>query len=217
MIGPAKPPVEQLPEPLPAGERVLWQGRPTWWGLAARAFHVRKVAIYCALLLVWHGGSLLAEGMTVAAMANALLLPTGLTLGLLAILSGLAWLYARTTGYVVTDRRVVMHYGVAVPMTVNLPLRTIASLGLKTDRQGTGDLPMALLGGDRIAWLALWPHVRPWRLRRPEPMLRGLAEAERVARLLADAIARTPVAPRREPTGEAAPEPAGDRSVASAA
>ena len=40
-----------LPEPLPAGERVLWQGKPDWKRLANEAFHVRQVAVYFALML----------------------------------------------------------------------------------------------------------------------------------------------------------------------
>ena len=52
----------RLPEPLPAGESVLWQGRPEWRGLALRAFHVRMVAIYFALLAVWRVASGLMDG-----------------------------------------------------------------------------------------------------------------------------------------------------------
>ena len=40
-----------LPSALPAGERVVWQGAPDWRSLAVHAFHVRKVAIYFALML----------------------------------------------------------------------------------------------------------------------------------------------------------------------
>ena len=35
-----------LPEPLPRGERLIWQGSPDWVQLAIHAFHVRKLAIY---------------------------------------------------------------------------------------------------------------------------------------------------------------------------
>jgi hypothetical protein len=46
-------PVRGLPEKLPAGERILWQGTPSWRALAIRAFHARKVALYFAALVVW--------------------------------------------------------------------------------------------------------------------------------------------------------------------
>ena len=40
-----------LPERLPAGERILWQGAPDWRALALHAFHVRKLAIYFAAMM----------------------------------------------------------------------------------------------------------------------------------------------------------------------
>ena len=55
------------------------------------------------------------------------------------------------------------------------------------DRGGTGDLPLTLLGPDRIAFLHLWPHARPWRLGKPEPMLRCVPQAALVARVLTEA------------------------------
>ena len=41
-----------LPEPLPSGERLLWQGRPDWVVQAIEDFHVRKLAIYFLVMLV---------------------------------------------------------------------------------------------------------------------------------------------------------------------
>lgn len=185
-------PIRGLPEPLPAGERILWQGAPKWWGLAKRAFHARKVAVYCILLLAWHSVTALAdgEGAATAALATLGLVPIALVA--IGLPVGLAWLFARSTVYTITNRRVVMRFGVAMPMTVNLPFRTIASAALRVDRKGIGDLPLALTGGDRIAWLVLWPHVRPWRLRQPEPMLRAIPEATEVAEILTEALTRAP-------------------------
>ena len=44
---------KELPAALPVGERVIWQGKPTFEGLAWRSFHIREVAIYFGLLLAW--------------------------------------------------------------------------------------------------------------------------------------------------------------------
>ena len=55
-------PVHGLPAHLPQGERLLWQGAPSWRSLAIRAFHVRKVAIYFGLFGLWQIGSALASG-----------------------------------------------------------------------------------------------------------------------------------------------------------
>ena len=53
-----------LPEPLPEGEKILWQGTPDWQALAVHAFHVRKVAFYFGLMLTWQAISLNADGAT---------------------------------------------------------------------------------------------------------------------------------------------------------
>ena len=55
------------------------------------------------------------------------------------------------------------------------------------------------------AWLLLWPHVRPWRMRHPEPMLRSLPDAAHVAAILAPALtaangANAATLPVRQPT-----------------
>lgn len=177
-----------LPAPLPPGERVLWQGSPRWGALARRVFHLRKLALYCAVLALWRVASELAGGAAPAAAARSVLALApfaALALGLPALL---AWLYSRSTVYTVTDRRVLMRYGVALPMTLNIPHRVVAGAALKRHADGTGDLPLALAGESRIGWLHLWPNARPWRLARPEPMLRGVPEPERVAAILARAL-----------------------------
>ena len=40
-----------LPEALPEGEHILWQGAPDWKVLARRVFHTRKVAVYFATFI----------------------------------------------------------------------------------------------------------------------------------------------------------------------
>ena len=182
-------PIPGLPEELPEGEHILWQGSPCWWGLARHALHVRKVAAYCAILVAWVALSGLAEGQATWPLVSSLAGPAGLTVTLIAILLGLAFWLARSTIYTITNRRVVMRFGIVLPITVNLPFLKIESAALKRHGDGSGDIPLALKGKDRLAWLHLWPHGRPWHLRRPEPMLRDVQEAERVAALLADAMA----------------------------
>jgi Bacterial PH domain len=178
-----------LPEPLPAGESVLWQGQPKWRGLALRAFHVRGVAIYFGLLALWRLASGLAEGDTAISAAVAvlwLLLPGAGACGVLLLL---AWLTARTTRYTITSRRVVMQFGVALPMTLNIPFRIIGSAAVNSRADGSSDIPIAITGNDRLAFLLLWPHARPWRAARAEPMLREVEDGRRVADILSRAIA----------------------------
>jgi len=197
-----------LPGPLPQGELLLWQGRPDWRSLARRAFHVRKVAAYFAFLLAWSAIDATYDGApALAALEGALrLLP--LAAAGLALLGLLAWLSARNAVYTITSRRVVLRIGIALPITLNIPFRIVAGAALRRHADGTGDIPLTLAGDDRAAFLVLWPHVRPWRVARPEPMLRAVPDAEAVARLLAAALgqaaggevaaARPQPAPRRE-------------------
>ena len=69
-----------LPEPLPAGERILWQGAPDWRTLAVQAMRVRTLAIYFALMLLWRVSSVLYDGGSLAAAALSLALPLPLAL-----------------------------------------------------------------------------------------------------------------------------------------
>ena len=70
-------PIAGLPERPPEGEEILWQGRPDWWGLALRVCHIRKVAIYFAVLVAWRGATALWDGAgaSAAGMAMADMLP----------------------------------------------------------------------------------------------------------------------------------------------
>ncbi len=179
-----------LPEPLPPGERILWQGRPDWRVLARTAFHVRKVAVYFGVLMAWRVASQMYDGHALgdALAASARLLPLALAaVGLLALL---AWASARTTLYTITSRRVVMRIGIALPITLNVPFRIIEAAGLRRRARGTGDLALTLDGPGRVAFLHLWPHARPWRIARPQPMLRAVPDAAEVAAILAPAIAK---------------------------
>jgi hypothetical protein len=167
---------------------VLWRGRPQWRGLALRAFRVRQVAIYFALLAVWRIALDVGAGGGVSAVAMTmvwLLVPCCAACGVLALL---AWLSSRTTQYTITSRRVILQFGIALPMTLNIPFRIIGSAALRSFADGSGDIPLATSGNDRIAYLMLWPHVRPWRAARTEPMLRSVEDAKHVSEILARAV-----------------------------
>lgn len=178
-----------LPEPLPRGERMLWQGSPDWRVMARDAMHLRMLSVYFAVLLAARGINVLANGggLLDAGLAILWLLPLAVAaIGLLALL---AWLVCRTSVYTVTDRRVVMRIGIVLSITFNLPHSQIESAGLRTNADGTGDITLVLADTDRIAYVHLWPHARPWHLKRTEPMLRALPQAQDVAQILSNALA----------------------------
>ena len=181
-------PVPGLPARLPAGEHILWQGAPQWRVLAVQAFHVRKVALYFGLMLLWRALSVWADSGAPLAVAAALALPLALAASGLGLLNLLAWLSARTTAYTLTNRRVVMRVGIVLSVSFNLPLSRLQAAALQPHSGGHGSIALQLSGASRIAYLHLWPHARPWHLARPEPMLRAVAQAELLARLLTDAL-----------------------------
>lgn len=209
-------PVPGLPERLPAGERMLWQGSPHWLGLSLTAFRVRAIAIYFALLMVWRGGSMLYDGASVMAALDHAIAILPLAIGAIAILLVIAVTSARTTLYTITDRRIVMRFGMALPLTVNIPFSQIDAAAVAHHGDGLGDVSLSLGAGERIGYLMIWPHARPWRYSRPEPMLRSLPNPDGVAALLADALAThagiaprhvqaASVKPAREPSMHGAP------------
>ena len=175
-------------EPLPAGERVLWHGAPARAPLARDAFHARKIVVYFAALLAL--AALFARND--AAPGRALLV-SAISLGVSAAAATafallVATLTARSTVYAITDRRVVLKIGLALPVVLNVPLRLVDSASIARRRDGTGDIALRLAGDVRVAYLVLWPHARAWRLRHPEPLLRSLPDVDLAARVLRDAL-----------------------------
>ena len=184
-------PVRGLPEKLPKGEHILWQGAPDWWALARSAFHVRKVAVYFGILIVWQIVSSMWDGKGVQETVAGAGILLGVAIVAIALLCLLAWLQARSTVYTITNKRVVFRSGAALTLAVNIPYRRIVSAGFKENRDGSGDIPLQLSSNDRVAYFHLWPHARPWRFTRPEPMLRGMPDAAEVAQVLSQALAES--------------------------
>ena len=193
-----------LPGVLPPGERLLWQGTPNWRGLAVRSYHVRKIAAYFALLALWRAAVGVAGGQSVASLAIGAGFIAVLGVAAIATLAGLAYLNARSAVYSITTRRVLVRQGVAVPVTLNLPLQYIEAAGLRLFRDGTGDIALTIGHAQRIAFIINWPHLKPGRFTRPEPSLRALDDAREAARILAGALAAESV-PDESPSRDAPP------------
>lgn len=179
-----------LPGPLPPGERILWAGKPERHAIARHVFHVRLVALYFAILALWAVGQSLVAGASLPAALLNVVVPLPLALPVLGLLIGAAWLTARTTTYIVTDRRVILLIGVAITKMVNIPLRQIVRAEARDRADGTQDIALTLKGPVKVAWLALFPHVRAWRIAQPTPMLRSLGVDEPVADVLTTALMR---------------------------
>lgn len=181
-------PIRGLPGALPEGEVVLWQGAPNWLSLSCRAFHIRAVAGYFGLMLAWRVGEGLASGEPVMKALTAAVSVAPIALAGLSVLAFFGWLNSRSTVYTITNKRVVMRFGAALTKAINIPFAIIEGAALKSDAQGAGDLALTLKAPNKIAFLQLWPHARPWRLAAPEPTFRCLADAQGAAEILANAM-----------------------------
>lgn len=182
-------PVEGLPERPPEAETVLWQGAPSWKALLRHAFHLRWIAGYFGALAVWRGVMLWQDGQGLVGALEGASLLVGLGLVVLGLFAAFAWGTGRTTVYTITTRRLVVRTGIALPMAVNLPFSSIAAADVVTHPDGSGEVRMRLVPRQKVSWLAIWPHARPWRFARVEPTLRGLEKPTEVARVLARALA----------------------------
>lgn len=189
--------VAGLDEPLPSGETVLWEGRPDRTALARHLLHGRVVLAYFVVLAAWTAIEGASGGMATATWAGDAGLYLAAGVGVLAFFHLIAEVIRRHSRYLLTDRRLLLNVGFAFPKVINLPLERIESASLRTRRDGTGLVAVRPAEGLGLGYALLWPHARPWRLRRPEPALRGLADPERVGELVADALRET--ADREQP------------------
>ena len=182
----AMEPVRGLPEKPPAGEIILWQGRPDTLALARDALNLNWILGYFALLIFWRVGVSSADYPFAQALTHAIpfVVIGALTAGIILLI---AWVQAKATVYTVTSARVAMRVGAALTITLNLPHKQIEAASLDLRRSGTGTIALKTPEHTRLSYLVCWPHVRPWRMRHTEPALRCIPEAAQVARILAEA------------------------------
>lgn len=180
-------PIRGLPEMLPEGEKILWQGAPNWWALTKDSLALKWVAGYFVVLFGWRAIVAGADMSVMEALSSASFF---LVLGLVACFALLftGWAQAKSTIYTITNRRVTMRIGAALTMTLNFPFSQIAAANLVTNKDGTGTIALQTLGDTRFSYIMLWPHMRPWRFARTEPAMRSIPDAAKVARLLAEVV-----------------------------
>lgn len=195
-------PVPGLPEELPDSERMLWQGKPSWTAFAVTGLHARKIVIYFAVVLGLQLSLLLSQGATLAASLAETAGYAVLAAVAVGVVSLYAWLTGRATMYTITDRRVVIRCGVALPLSVNLPFRKIDAVELRRHANGSGDIVLRPAADCRASYVLLWPHVKPWRLTHVSPMLRAVPDADGVAGRLTEALGSAAAGPRPAPVGE---------------
>ncbi len=181
--------IKGVPHPLPPGETVLWQGAPNAHAVATHVFHWRLFAAYfAAMLVLWLATTESAFGST--AFLAGLGVRVGLSVLVLAIVFVLSRLVAGTSWYAITSHRLVLRLGMVFPMSINVPFTILESADIARFKDGTGQLRLVLTKSSRVAYIALWPHCSVWRFANPQPVLRGLTDADAVGGVLAAAVAK---------------------------
>ena len=178
-------PIKGLPEELPDGEFVVWQGEPVWRSFTARAFHSRTLAFYFVGLIAVHLVYQMLNDLTLAEISISMAWQASLAAVALGLLTLLGKQYAASTVYTLTNRRLVVRSGIAVPMMINLPWESVAEVGFKSFSDGTGDFLVTPKPGKKLYYLMVWPHVKPFSWGRINPLLRALPEPQALAQRLA--------------------------------
>ena len=137
-------PVRGLPEELPEGEHILWQGSPATLRLAREGLKLNWIIGYFALLAVWR----VSVSSTMMPLQDAMLhaipfIVIGTFVSL--VLIGIAWVQAKATVYTLTNKRVGMRIGAALNMTLNLTSVQIGHASLALQRSGHGTIAFELL------------------------------------------------------------------------
>lgn len=196
-------PIPGLPQALPDGEKILWQGRPEAGSLAYGTFHLRKLVLYFAAILVLRFTLQLSNGAELSATATSTAGLAGLAAAAIGLLLLYTRLLAQATVFTITNRRIVLRSGVALPLTINLPFARIESADVRMHRDGSGDIALVTDDASRVSYVLLWPMVKPWRWLRVRPVLRGVSQANDVAAVLAAGLVEATAA-ENERTSRAA-------------
>ena len=185
--------IDGIGEPLPSGEAVLWSASPAPLPFAARVLKLKWVGLWFLALGVWRGIEAAQAGAGVEGAVLKALGQLPLACAALTLLCALGYAMARSTTYAVTQRRVVLQVGIALPITVNLPLRFIDGAAVQPVSGGTGDLHLTLAPGSKTHSAALWPNVRTASDGRVQPVMRNVPEAAllALAPVLAEVLQRS--------------------------
>ena len=179
-------PIEGLPELLPKGEVILWQGRPNWLRLTIESLNLWWVIGYFGLLAAWRFLSVIDYmPFGTAISASIPFLFVAAFVGLL--LCGVGYIQAKETLYTITNRRVVMRIGAALTLTLNLPFTKIDNAAVAKKRGGVGNIAFETSGDTKFSYFVLWPHARSWYFGKPQPTLKCIPDIEKVSSILGEA------------------------------
>jgi len=182
--------IEGVAEPLPAGEHILWSGKPDMWKFTRRMMRLNWVLAWFAGLACLRAFNAYSAGGDGLSMLSAAAGQLPLAVFALALLSALGIAMARSTSYVISEKRLVFQVGVALPITFNVPLRFIDGAAVRMHSSLSGDVILTLRQGAHVKALALWPHSQGWGKDAVQPVMRDLSvlALEELKPILAQAL-----------------------------
>lgn len=182
----AAEPINGLPELPPRGEVILWQGRPNWFRLTVESLNLWWVVAYFAVLTAWRFITVI----DVFSFERAIIMTLPfviMTLIVVLLLMLVGFIQARATVYTITNRRVAMRIGAALTVTLNIPYTQIENAAVSVGKVSCGNIALETKGDSKFSYLVLWPHIRSWKISKPEPTLRAIPDVQSVAQILAKA------------------------------
>ncbi len=184
----ATEPVPGLPAHLPEGEHLVWQGAPDARAFARSVLHERKILAYFGIVAVWKFATAMYDGGTAM---QGLISASFMAIAALIVFAMIRW-YARTvhktTVYSITNKRVVMRFGIALPVTFNYPFAQVIGANVQETFAENGNLTLELKEHSKLSWAILWPHARPWKVTKPEPAMRSVRNISHVAKILSEQL-----------------------------
>jgi hypothetical protein len=195
---------------LPAGERVLWSGAPDQRSLARYFLRERWVLGFVAVSFAIGVGDAWQHGGGVSTLSAIL--------AVVAIVSirVFSWRIAKSSKYVITDKRVFFNIGMVLRADANIPYSSVDGVDLLRRSDGSADLMVTLSDAQEIPWLLLFPHMT-WRgSRRGRPTFRALKHPQLAADAVVGALRAYPQ-PAIAGTATATPVPSATRAAVSGA
>ena len=174
---------------IPDGEEIYWHGQPDWRSLGYHAFGCKYLVLYF-IISAFYAVSQIKMNFSFNAFFGQYVtfVISGVVAG--AILFLLAYVAARHTCYVITEKRVVIRTGIALVFLLNVPLKNIISIDKQSLWHGRGNLSFKSRSKKRIPYLSCWPSVKSGSLLEPIPIFRSILNIEEIGNLVGEMAAK---------------------------
>ena len=180
-------PPKDVSNAIPSDERVLWQGRPSFWGLSWHIYAIKWIFLYVTILLL-----VLVARLGVTDFGTAFkydffpfFVSGFLSTTFLLILSAIQVYHSV---YVITEKRIIIKNGAALAFMISVPFKKIVAVNLQKRLVGVGTISFELSSDKRVPYISCWPSVRPWFFKRTQPAFACISGVEDVGILIKDAM-----------------------------